>query len=64
MVDVVDNLIELLVQFAADDLARVVWAIGAIEADLRGEHGRRARRADAILLHDAGLRVQSRRNVD
>ena len=64
MVDVVDHLVELVVQLAADELSHVLGGIGAVQADLRGDHGRRLVGAHAAVLDDAGLGVQAGGDVD
>ena len=63
MVDIADHFVQLVVQLAYLDIARILGAISAIKADLRGEHGQRLVGADAAILNNAGLRVEARGNI-
>ena len=61
--DIVDNLVEFVVERAALNLARILRAVAAVQADLRRDHGRGLVGTDAAVGDLAGLGVQAGRNI-
>ena len=59
MVNVVDDLVQAVIQLAAENLTGVIRTVGAIQADLGREHRGRARRADGVLLDRARLGIEA-----
>ena len=59
MVNVVDDIVQALVELAAENLTGVIRTVRAVQADLGREHRSRARGADGILLDQARLGIEA-----
>ena len=64
MVDIIDDLIKAIIEATAHQIAGVLWAISAVEANLGRDHRDRALGTDAVVVDNTGFGIQTGRNID